>query len=178
MEPKTGATLVGIFSGVNAVSRILLGLAADKFGRFRVLFLCTATGGLSCYALWLNTKGLTMAVIFVIVYGINGGGFVSLFPVVAAEIIGVEKLSLAVGLLYSGNLFGKLTDFTVDPVGMGWHRILSNLRFFHENREPVWDAYRICDCNSVSWVVYVGHHLCRHNTDPGCITAASALLRI
>ncbi|KAK3825124.1 MAG: major facilitator superfamily domain-containing protein [Benniella sp.] len=108
MEPKTGATLVGIFSGVNAASRILLGLAADKFGRLRVLFLCTATGGISCYALWLNTKGLTMAVIFVIVYGINGGGFVSLFPVVAAEIIGVEKLSLAVGLLYSGNLFGNL----------------------------------------------------------------------
>ncbi|KAG0207712.1 hypothetical protein BGX28_001109 [Mortierella sp. GBA30] len=106
MDPRTGATLVGIFSGVNAVSRIILGIAADKYGRFNVLFLCTTMGGLACYIFWLNTKGLAMAIVFVVVYGINGGGFVSLFPVVAAEIIGIERLSAAVGLLYSGNLFG------------------------------------------------------------------------
>ncbi|KAF9410757.1 hypothetical protein BGZ94_001535, partial [Podila epigama] len=105
MDPKTGATLVGILSGVNAVSRIILGIAADKFGRFNILFLCTMLGGLSCYILWLNTHGLAMAIAFTVVYGANGGGFVSLFPVVAAEIVGVERLAAAVGLLYSGNLF-------------------------------------------------------------------------
>ncbi|KAF9959957.1 hypothetical protein BGZ72_008286 [Mortierella alpina] len=108
LDPKTGATLVGIFSGVNAASRIILGIAADRYGRLNVLFLCTTMGGLACYILWLNTQGLAMAIVFVIVYGVNGGGFVSLFPVVAAEIIGVERLTAAVGLLYSGNLFGNV----------------------------------------------------------------------
>ncbi|KFH64400.1 hypothetical protein MVEG_10225 [Podila verticillata NRRL 6337] len=108
MDPKTGATLVSIFSAVNAVSRVILGIAADKFGRFNILALCTILGGLSCYIFWLNTHNLAMAVVFVIFYGANGGGFVSLFPVVAAEVIGVERLSAAVGLLYSSNLFGNL----------------------------------------------------------------------
>ncbi|KAG0250316.1 hypothetical protein BG011_008491 [Mortierella polycephala] len=108
MDPTTGATLVAVFSGVNAISRIALGIAADRFGRFNVLFLCTAMSGLACYIFWLNTKGLAMAVVFVIFYGINGGGFISLFPVVAAEIMGVQRMTAAVGLLYSGNLFGNL----------------------------------------------------------------------
>ncbi|KAF9104971.1 hypothetical protein BGX29_000945 [Mortierella sp. GBA35] len=108
MDKTTGATLVGIFSGVNAASRIVLGIAADRFGRFNVLFTCTFLGGLSCFVFWLNAKSLTMSVVFVIFYGINGGGFVSLFPVVAAEVVGVERLAAAVGMLYSGNLFGNL----------------------------------------------------------------------
>ncbi|KAG0033737.1 hypothetical protein BGZ81_007495 [Podila clonocystis] len=108
MDPRTGATLVGIFSGTNAISRVILGIAADKFGRFNILALCTILGGLSCYIFWLNTHNLAMAIVFVIFYGANGGGFVSLFPVVAAEVIGVERLAAAVGLLYSGNLFGNL----------------------------------------------------------------------
>ncbi|KAF9191802.1 hypothetical protein BGZ51_006686 [Haplosporangium sp. Z 767] len=108
MDPATGAMLVAVFSGVNAVSRIALGVAADRLGRFNVLFLCTAMSGLACYIFWLNTKGLAMAVVFMVFYGINGGGFVSLFPVVAAEIMGVQKMTAAVGLLYSGNLFGNL----------------------------------------------------------------------
>ncbi|KAG0037638.1 hypothetical protein BGZ82_002132 [Podila clonocystis] len=108
MDSRTGATLVGIFSGANAISRVILGIAADKFGRFNILALCTILGGLSCYIFWLNTHNLAMAIVFVIFYGANGGGFVSLFPVVAAEVIGVERLAAAVGLLYSGNLFGNL----------------------------------------------------------------------
>ncbi|KAG0347844.1 hypothetical protein BG004_006794 [Podila humilis] len=108
LDAKTGASLVGIFSGVNAASRILLGIAADSFGRFNVLALCTVLSGLSCFMFWLNTHSMTMAVVFVVIYGINGGGFVSLFPVVAAEVLGVEKLAAAVGLLYSGNFFGNL----------------------------------------------------------------------
>ncbi|KAH7053893.1 major facilitator superfamily domain-containing protein [Linnemannia elongata] len=108
MDKTTGATLVGIFSGVNAISRIILGIAADRYGRFNVLFTCTFLGGLSCFVFWLNAKTLAMSVVFVIFYGINGGGFVSLFPVVAAEVVGVEKLAAAVGMLYSGNLFGNM----------------------------------------------------------------------
>ncbi|KAF9940738.1 hypothetical protein BGZ67_006914 [Mortierella alpina] len=107
MDPSVGATLVGIFSGVNAVSRIGLGLVADRLGPLNILILSTMFTGLSCFIFWLNAKGLTMTVIFVIIYGINAGGFNSLFPVVAADLMGLEKLAAAVGLLYSGNLFAS-----------------------------------------------------------------------
>ncbi|KAF9573373.1 hypothetical protein EC968_008643 [Mortierella alpina] len=107
MDPSVGATLVGVFSGVNAVSRIGLGMVADKLGPLNILILSTVFTGLSCFMFWMNAKGLTMTIIFVIIYGINAGGFNSLFPVVAADLMGLEKLAAAVGLLYSGNLFAS-----------------------------------------------------------------------
>ncbi|KAG0316242.1 hypothetical protein BGZ99_006997 [Dissophora globulifera] len=108
LDPSVGATLVSIFSGINAVSRIGLGLAADYFGALNIMILSTMFCGVSCLVFWLNTKGFTLAVIFVVFYGINAGGFNSLFPVVAAQIIGVEALAASVGLLYSGSLFGNV----------------------------------------------------------------------
>ncbi|KAF9286630.1 hypothetical protein BGZ68_002693 [Mortierella alpina] len=107
MDPSVGATLVGIFAGVNAVSRIGLGLVADKLGPLNILILSTMFTGLSCFIFWMNAKGLTMTIIFVIIYGVNAGGFNSLFPVVAADLMGLEKLAATVGLLYSGNLFAS-----------------------------------------------------------------------
>ncbi|KAG0207713.1 hypothetical protein BGX28_001110 [Mortierella sp. GBA30] len=108
MDPSTGATLVGVFAGVNAVSRIILGLIADRYGALNVLILTTTFTSLSCFIFWLNAKGLVMTIVFVVIYGFNCGGFNSLFPVVAADLMGLEKLATAVGLLYSGNLFGNL----------------------------------------------------------------------
>ncbi|KAK3825123.1 MAG: major facilitator superfamily domain-containing protein [Benniella sp.] len=108
MKPEVGSSLVSAFAGVNAISRILLGFVADRYGPLNVLILSSVFSGLACLILWMNTHGLAMAIIFVVVYGSNAGGFNSLFPVVAADVIGVEKLAAAVGLLYSGNFFGNL----------------------------------------------------------------------
>ncbi|KAF8936935.1 major facilitator superfamily domain-containing protein [Dissophora ornata] len=108
MTPEDGATLVSIFSGINAVSRIALGFVADWLGPMNILILSTTFSGLAVLIFWMNTKGFAMAVIFVCVYGVNAGGFNSLFPVVAADVIGLETLAASVGLLYSGNFFGNL----------------------------------------------------------------------
>ncbi|KAF9345695.1 hypothetical protein BGX26_002868 [Mortierella sp. AD094] len=108
LDPTVGATLVGIFSGVNAAARIGLGLVADICGPLNVLVLSTIFCGLSCYIFWMNTHGLAMATVFAVAYGTSAGGFVSLFPVVAAKVIGLETLAATVGLLFSGNFFGNL----------------------------------------------------------------------
>ncbi|KAG0005026.1 hypothetical protein BGZ80_011100 [Entomortierella chlamydospora] len=107
-DPTVGATLVSIFSGVNAAARIGLGFVADICGPLNVLILSTIFCGLSCYMFWMNTHGLAMATVFAIAYGTSAGGFVSLFPVVAAKVIGLETLAATVGLLFSGNFFGNL----------------------------------------------------------------------
>ncbi|KAF9359023.1 hypothetical protein BGX26_000350 [Mortierella sp. AD094] len=106
MDPATGASLVSIFSGVNAVSRIALGFIGDRYGPLNVLIVSTIFSGLCCWVLWINTHGLAMAIVFVVFYGSNAGGFNSLFLAVAADIIGVETLAATVGLLYSGNFLG------------------------------------------------------------------------
>ncbi|KAF8941405.1 hypothetical protein BGZ58_009488 [Dissophora ornata] len=43
-----------------------------------------------------------------VVYGLFGGGFISIFPVVVAQVVGVERLSSALGILYFGNVVGNL----------------------------------------------------------------------
>ncbi|KAF9158556.1 hypothetical protein BGX21_003169 [Mortierella sp. AD011] len=107
-DPTVGATLVSVFSGVNAAARIGLGFVADICGPLNVLILSTIFCGLSCYMFWMNTHDLAMATVFAIAYGTSAGGFVSLFPVVAAKVIGLETLAATVGLLFSGNFFGNL----------------------------------------------------------------------
>ncbi|KAF9356473.1 hypothetical protein BGX26_005206 [Mortierella sp. AD094] len=74
--PTTGANLLSMFSGINAAARIV-SVATN---------LATLTG-------------------FMAVYGIFGGGFISIFPVVAAQVVGVERLSSALGVIYFGNVF-------------------------------------------------------------------------
>ncbi|KAF9436185.1 hypothetical protein BGZ76_004601 [Entomortierella beljakovae] len=108
LDPSTGATLVSIFSGVNALARIVLGHVADIYGPMNVMILGIIVCGLSCYIFWMTAHAIPMMVVFVVFYGINAGSFVSLFPVVAAKVIGVETLATAVGLLFSGNFFGNL----------------------------------------------------------------------
>lgn len=107
MKPEVGSSLVSVFAGVNAVSRILLGYVADWYGPLNVMILSSVFSGLACLILWMNSNGLPMTIVFVVVYAVNAGGFNSLFQVVAADVLGVEKLAVAVGLLYSGNFFGK-----------------------------------------------------------------------
>ncbi|KAF8978021.1 hypothetical protein BGZ46_006877 [Entomortierella lignicola] len=108
IDPAMGANLISIFSGVNAVARIVLGFVGDHYGPLNVLIISTVFTSLCCWILWMNTHGLAMAIVFMVIYGANAGGFNSLFPVVAANIIGVETLAATVGLLYSGNFFGNL----------------------------------------------------------------------
>ncbi|ORZ08528.1 major facilitator superfamily domain-containing protein [Lobosporangium transversale] len=108
LDPTVGANLVGAFAGVNAFSRVATGFVADVFGPLNILILTSALSGLACYMFWMTAKNLTMVTVFMIFYGINAGGFNSLFPVVAANVIGVEALAASVGLLYSGNFFGNL----------------------------------------------------------------------
>ncbi|KAG0327444.1 hypothetical protein BG000_000961 [Podila horticola] len=103
-----GATLISIFSGINAVSRICLGVAADKLGRTNTLFTCCFLAGLSCMAIWSVSTNMTTLTVFMVCYGLFGGGFISIFPVVVAQVVGVERLSGALGLLYFGNVVGNL----------------------------------------------------------------------
>ncbi|KAG0368137.1 hypothetical protein BGZ54_002573 [Gamsiella multidivaricata] len=105
---STGANLISLFSGINAASRIGLGVAADKLGRTNTLFTCCFFAGLSCLAIWSAASTIGILTAFMCVYGLFGGGFISIFPVVVAQVVGIERLSAALGILYFGNVVGNL----------------------------------------------------------------------
>ncbi|KAF9312084.1 hypothetical protein BG003_006646 [Podila horticola] len=105
---STGANLISLFSGINAAARIILGVAADRLGRTNTLFTCCFMSGLACFAIWSVATNITILTAFMAVYGLFGGGFISIFPVVVAQVVGVERLSSALGILYFGNVVGNL----------------------------------------------------------------------
>ncbi|RKP14591.1 major facilitator superfamily domain-containing protein [Piptocephalis cylindrospora] len=108
LDASTGATLTSVMSAVNAIGRIVTGWAADRVGRLNTLFLCTFVAGLSCMVIWPFAKSLGVLIVFVLFYGFTGGGFISLFPVVAKLFIPVKDLSNAMGILFFSQAFGNL----------------------------------------------------------------------
>lgn len=71
-----GATLLAVNNGINAVSRVLMGVAADKLGRQNTLVLGVIGSAASVWGLWLAaaaSKGKALWVSFVVIYGILAG---------------------------------------------------------------------------------------------------------
>ncbi|CDS13676.1 hypothetical protein LRAMOSA05850 [Lichtheimia ramosa] len=105
---STGSTLVSIMSGMNSVCRICLGFMADHTGRLNTMFACTFLAGLFTMIVWQFSDSYGVFVAFCVLYGLTGGGFVSLFPVVTAEIVGVQNIQKGLSLCYFITIFGNL----------------------------------------------------------------------
>ena len=57
---------------------------------------------------WQFSNSYGAFVAFCVLYGLTGGGFVSLFPVVTAEIVGIEHIQKGLSCCYFLTLFGNL----------------------------------------------------------------------
>lgn len=64
--------------------------------------------GLTCLVIWTNVHNEATLWVFAVLYGFFGGGYVALFPTVQPQVVGLEHISPAVGLLYTTNIFGYL----------------------------------------------------------------------
>ncbi|KAG2184032.1 hypothetical protein INT44_009043 [Umbelopsis vinacea] len=102
------SVIVGIMSACNAISRIILGFLADKYGRINALFGCTFLAGVFTMVVWINAKSFGSLLAFGILYGLTGGGFVSLLPTVTADLVGIRNLSRGLGMCYMSSIFGTL----------------------------------------------------------------------
>ncbi|ORZ01415.1 major facilitator superfamily domain-containing protein [Syncephalastrum racemosum] len=105
---QTGSNMVSIMCGMNAVCRISLGFLADKSGRLNTMFACTFLAGLFTMVIWQFADSYGIYVAFCVLYGLTGGGWVSLFPVVAAGVVGVKNIQRGIGLCYFSTMFGNL----------------------------------------------------------------------
>ncbi|KAI9247981.1 major facilitator superfamily domain-containing protein [Phascolomyces articulosus] len=108
LDPWVGTNLSAIMSAVNAGARICTGYMGDKLGRFNSLFICTLLAGVCCLAIWINATNEATIWVFSVLYGFFGGGYVALFPTVQPQVVGLENIAPAVGLLYFTNLFGYM----------------------------------------------------------------------
>lgn len=106
--PQDGANSASLISALSAVGRIILGVFGDRFGHINSLVLCQAMGAVSQMVVWPFTRSLSGLMGFASLYGFFSGGFVSLYPVVAAEIYGVEGLASIAGAMFSSYVPGTL----------------------------------------------------------------------
>lgn len=110
-----GATLLAVSSGINSISRVLMGWTGDKFGRQNTLICTVCLSVLAVAGLWLGSTqsggNRILWILFVVVYGAAGGGYNALFPTTIAEVFGMQAYASVNGFVYFirglGTIFGS-----------------------------------------------------------------------
>ncbi|KAI8805031.1 major facilitator superfamily domain-containing protein [Cladochytrium replicatum] len=105
---EQGSLILSITNFGSAAGRIFLGMGADQYvGKINMLTLCMFLSA-ACMLLWwpfTNSFGSLLAFGFVNTF--FSGGFISMFPVVIAELFGVERLPSLMGMLFTSSAIGN-----------------------------------------------------------------------
>ena len=116
ISSTTAAYLVSVVGITDLVVRFLLGFLVDflPLRKIHVYGLCTSVCGLSAFILpFIGTYDGLLA--HCIMLGISDAGFSAMLPVVTVELMGLDKLSSAFGVLM---MFVGMTN-TVGPLTIG-----------------------------------------------------------
>ncbi|KAJ2859628.1 hypothetical protein GGI22_002935 [Coemansia erecta] len=116
--------LVTIINAASVVGRVGTGQLAPFLGTINTMTGCMFIASLSILILWLPFEAAGTAIACAIIYGLFCGGFISLLPVVMANIWGVHRISTIVGLLFIAFCMGGLigapsSGAIVDNIGHG-----------------------------------------------------------
>ncbi|CAK7901747.1 probable transporter Mch2p [[Candida] anglica] len=94
-----GALFIGINNAVNACFKVIIGYAADRFGRLNMITVCSLFSAATIFGLWMiNTKDTFLA--FIVLYGVFSGAIISLLPTCLVELFGLQNYQALSGLMY------------------------------------------------------------------------------
>lgn len=116
--PAFGAILLAVSNGVNALFRILTGVAGDHFGRQNTLIFTAILSFIVVVSFWLTStvgsgnQGLWIC--FVVLYGVSGGGYNALFPTTVVEVFGLQAYASVNGFMYFMRGVGAMVG---SPIG-------------------------------------------------------------
>ncbi|RFU27978.1 hypothetical protein B7463_g8361, partial [Scytalidium lignicola] len=106
---NAAANFITISNASNFVSRIIIGWAADKYGRLNALFATTLMSAIAVLAFWLastscnhascNTTADVLFIFFTILYGAFASAYISLFPASLIELFGMQHFTSVNGAL-------------------------------------------------------------------------------
>lgn len=82
-----------------ALGRPPIGYWSDTFGRINVAIFTTALCGIFCLAIWVPAKSYAVLIVFALAAGTVTGTFWATVVPVTAEIVGIQRLPLAFGMI-------------------------------------------------------------------------------
>jgi MFS family permease len=105
-----GANFIALSNACNAIGKIVIGYAADRYGRLNVLLLTTIISAISALVFWVPSTILPFAqhqeasrglfIAFTIFYGVFASAYVALFPTSLVELFGPQNFASVNGFLY------------------------------------------------------------------------------
>ena len=97
--PEVGAaSILSTIAAVGIVGRLVIGFLSDRLGARLILTICLAM--ITLALIWLLfAEEIWMLYIFAGILGLANGGFVTLLPVVSAELFGLVSLGVIIGAL-------------------------------------------------------------------------------
>ncbi|CAK7212637.1 hypothetical protein SCUCBS95973_001531 [Sporothrix curviconia] len=114
VDTAYAAWLLGLMNGLSIAGRLGIGAFADRYGKLTALVASFVLCGAGHLLFWLpavlgpqtqsqsaDGRAVALMTVFVVFVGLLGSGFVSLIPVVVADIFGADNLASKVGLFNS-----------------------------------------------------------------------------
>lgn len=119
-------TLLNLAGGLG---RIFVGWAADVFGTFNVFFISVFLGGVLQLVFWQFAESFAAINVFAVLWGIFAGCFLTLLPVMCAEMWGVDNLATMTGIMMLMTAPGQLSGGAVggaifDATGGSWTALI------------------------------------------------------
>ncbi|WWC64055.1 uncharacterized protein I303_106662 [Kwoniella dejecticola CBS 10117] len=110
-----GANFIALSNATNAIGKIVIGLIADRYGRWNTLFIVTFFSGISTFGLWLSSTLINdqwtsqaLFITYTALYGIFASPYVSLFPAGLVDLFGPANFANVNGALYVARGFATL----------------------------------------------------------------------
>ncbi|KAF9386869.1 hypothetical protein CPB97_003234 [Podila verticillata] len=108
LSQAQGAMINSFLNGASFFGRFAGGIFGDRFGLVNLTLCCVAASALTTLVIWMFATSLPVLLVYVILYGLMGGGFISLLAPVLAEQFGVSNLTILVGVTFGVNGVGSL----------------------------------------------------------------------
>jgi len=100
------AGILSFISGIGIIGRLGIGFVADRIGSRLTLTLCLSLLTVSVILL-LFVNEVWMFYVFAVAFGLANGGFMTLLPLVTAELFGLASLGVILGGLMFVGLVGE-----------------------------------------------------------------------
>ncbi|KAI7861641.1 major facilitator superfamily domain-containing protein [Spinellus fusiger] len=94
------SNILGVFSIMNAMGRIILGFIADKIGRVNTYIASSIITCLVLMIVWPNSSTYGTLLAFACLFGFFGGTYFALAAPITCDIVGVENTSSGISTLF------------------------------------------------------------------------------